>query len=81
MMSGQTMITYWLSVVVIGVNISAGIVYANNYPLTVIHTNDIHSRIEETNKYCGVCKPEMKSKCFLKSIPGFYMLMRLSREK
>ena len=62
------MITYWLSVVVIGVNISAGIVYANNYPLTVIHTNDIHSRIEETNKYCGVCKPEMKSKCFLKSI-------------
>ena len=29
--------------------------YGDNYQLTILHTNDIHSRIEQTNKYLGVC--------------------------
>ena len=26
--------------------------------LTVLHLNDIHARIEQTNKYLGFCKEE-----------------------
>ena len=33
-----------------------GWVYVDGFQLTVLHTNDIHSRIEQTNKYLGVCK-------------------------
>ena len=29
--------------------------YGDNYQVTILHTNDIHSRIEQTNKYLGVC--------------------------
>ena len=36
----------------------------DNFQLTVLHTNDIHSRIEQTNKYLGVCKPKDRSKLF-----------------
>ena len=36
----------------------------DNFQLTVLHTNDIHSRIEQTNKYLGVCKPKDRSKFF-----------------
>ena len=32
--------------------------YVDGFELTVLHTNDIHSRIEQTNKYLGVCKKE-----------------------
>lgn len=27
------------------------------FELTILHTNDVHSRIEETNKYGGQCTP------------------------
>lgn len=38
----------------------------NFYPLTVLHTNDVHARIEQINKYSALCKPEDKAKqqCF-----------------
>ena len=32
--------------------------YVDGFELTVLHTNDIHSRIEQTNKFLGVCKKE-----------------------
>ena len=35
-----------------------GVGYVGSFQLTVLHTNDIHSRIEQTNKYLGVCKKE-----------------------
>ena len=36
----------------------------DDFQLTVLHTNDIHSRIEQTNKYLGDCKPKDRSKFF-----------------
>ena len=27
----------------------------DDFQLTILHTNDIHSRIEQTNKYLGIC--------------------------
>lgn len=38
----------------------------NFYPLTVLHTNDVHARIEQINKYSALCKPEdeAKQQCF-----------------
>ena len=42
--------------VAIATFVSIDIVLGNDYQLTVLHTNDIHSRIEQTNKYLGVCK-------------------------
>ena len=38
--------------------ICIGWAYVDGFQLTVLHTNDIHSRIEQTNKYLGVCKKE-----------------------
>ena len=35
-----------------------GWAYVEGFELTVLHTNDIHSRIEQTNTYLGVCKKE-----------------------
>ena len=37
-----------------------------DYTLTILHTNDIHSRIESINKYDSTCdeKSESKGKCF-----------------
>ena len=34
--------------------------------LTILHTNDLHSRIEPINKYNSVCSPEnnLAGKCF-----------------
>ena len=34
------------------------ITYVKAFELTVLHTNDIHAHIEETNKNCGNCKPK-----------------------
>uniref|UniRef100_A0A0K8RI82 5'-nucleotidase n=1 Tax=Ixodes ricinus TaxID=34613 RepID=A0A0K8RI82_IXORI len=36
------------------------------FELTILHTNDVHSHIEETNKYGGQCleKEKRESKCF-----------------
>lgn len=36
------------------------------FSLQILHTNDIHSRFEETDKYSGSCSPEFSSqrKCF-----------------
>eukprot|EP00112_Aurelia_sp_Birch-Aquarium-sp1_P006842 Seg1748.4 transcript_id=Seg1748.4/GoldUCD/mRNA.D3Y31 product=5'-nucleotidase protein_id=Seg1748.4/GoldUCD/D3Y31 len=37
-----------------------------NFHLTVLHTNDVHARIEQTNKYGGRCTPRdlAAKKCF-----------------
>ena len=32
------------------------------FQLTVLHLNDIHARIEQTNKYGGQCDEELASK-------------------
>ena len=41
--------------------------YGEDYQLTILHTNDIHSRIEQTDKYLGMCKTKDRGK-FLKYI-------------
>ena len=45
--------------------LTAGMATAD-YKLTILHTNDIHSRIESINKYDSTCKSddEAESKCF-----------------
>lgn len=58
------MLTRFLtSVAVLG--LTAGIAAAE-YKLTVLHTNDIHSRIEPINKYDSTCdaEDEAEGKCF-----------------
>ena len=37
---------------------SFGIHQNNAIDLTILHLNDIHARIEQTNKYLGFCKEE-----------------------
>ena len=37
---------------------SFGIHQNNAIDLTILHLNDIHARIEQTNKYLGYCKEE-----------------------
>ena len=39
---------------------------AENFSLTILHINDVHSRIQAINKYNSTCKPEEISagKCF-----------------
>lgn len=39
---------------------------SDDYSLTILHTNDIHSRIESINKYNSTCKAEdeVEGKCF-----------------
>ncbi|KAJ55229.1 5'-nucleotidase [Actibacterium mucosum KCTC 23349] len=45
--------------------VSAGVAAAD-YKLTILHTNDIHSRIESINKYDSTCgaEDETEGKCF-----------------
>ncbi|MCV6585995.1 MAG: 5'-nucleotidase/apyrase family protein, partial [Marinibacterium sp.] len=45
--------------------LSAGLASAE-YKLTILHTNDIHSRVESINKYDSTCKAddEAEGKCF-----------------
>nr|XP_037273825.1 5'-nucleotidase-like [Rhipicephalus microplus] len=33
-----------------------------DFNLTILHTNDIHAHLEESNKYGGTCFPELKNK-------------------
>ena len=42
----------------IGLWASFGIHPNNAIDLTILHLNDIHARIEQTNKYLGYCKEE-----------------------
>ncbi len=39
---------------------------AEGYTLVILHTNDVHARIEQFNKYGGTCKPDdaQEGKCF-----------------
>ena len=37
--------------------------YGDDYQLTILHTNDIHSRIEQTDKYMGMCKAKDRGTC------------------
>ena len=53
---------YLVILVIVSIVIVTGIVAEDDYQLTVLHTNDIHTRIEQTNKYCGVCKYEAARK-------------------
>ena len=32
--------------------------FTHGYQLTILHTNDVHSRIDEAHKYGGVCSPK-----------------------
>ena len=32
-----------------------------NYKLTVLHTNDVHARIDEAHKYGGTCSSEQSA--------------------
>ena len=34
---------------------------ANAYNLTILHTNDVHARIDEAHKYGGICSPEQSA--------------------
>ena len=45
--------------------VSAGMATAE-YKLTILHTNDIHSRVESINKYDSTCNAdgEAEGKCF-----------------
>ncbi len=54
---------FMASVAVLG--LTAGIAAAD-YKLTILHTNDIHSRIESINKYDSTCdaEGEAEGKCF-----------------
>jgi 5'-nucleotidase/UDP-sugar diphosphatase len=36
----------------------------SNFEMTLIHTNDFHSRIKPINRYDSTCKEEGKGKCF-----------------
>lgn len=40
--------------------------HSKDYSLTVLHTNDMHARFEQINKYSAVCKPddEAEQKCY-----------------
>ena len=51
------------SVAVLG--LTAGVAAAE-FKLTILHTNDIHSRIESINKYDSTCdaEDEAEGKCF-----------------
>lgn len=53
---------YLVMLVIIRNIIVTGIATDGDYQLTVLHTNDIHARIEQTNKFCGVCKYEAARK-------------------
>ncbi len=37
-----------------------------NFPLTILHTNDVHARVEQTNKYGAKCsdKDAASGKCY-----------------
>ena len=50
-------ITFFLTTIVLGICVHNNIhgVYAY-FNLTVLHVNDIHARIEQTNKYTGYCE-------------------------
>ena len=39
---------------------------AGTYRLTLLHTNDVHSRIEQTNKYSAACNADdaSQNKCY-----------------
>lgn len=40
--------------------------YVITFDLTILHTNDVHARIEQMNKYGGTCSPDdaQEGKCF-----------------
>ena len=38
----------------------------DDFQLTILHTNDIHSRIEQTNKYLGICSSKDRGEYHLK---------------
>lgn len=46
----------------------AAVVYSSRgeFNLTILHTNDVHARVEQTNKYGGQCtdKDDAANKCF-----------------
>ena len=46
--------------------ISINVIVGSDYQLTILHTNDIHSRIEQTNKYLGVCKTADQGKILIR---------------
>ena len=50
-------ITFFLKTIVLSICVlnNIGSVYAY-FNLTVLHVNDIHARIEQTNKYTGYCE-------------------------
>ena len=37
---------------------------ASDFELTILHTNDVHGRVEEFNKYGGTCKSNDSTDCF-----------------
>lgn len=39
---------------------------ASPFKLTILHTNDVHSHIEESSKYGGLCTEDLKKegKCY-----------------
>ena len=45
-------------ILMIGIWASLGLHTTQALDLTVLHLNDIHARIEQTNKYLGYCKPK-----------------------
>jgi 2',3'-cyclic-nucleotide 2'-phosphodiesterase (5'-nucleotidase family) len=52
-------LTFFLRTIFLGIcvlNINDGV--DAHFNLTVLHVNDIHARIEQTNKYTGYCEKE-----------------------
>ena len=50
----------------LGIFVAGTSIVAADYDLTILHTNDIHSRIESINKYDSTCdaESETEGKCF-----------------
>ena len=44
----------------VGVVLSLTVSVISCYELTLLHVNDIHVRLEETNKFSATCKQEQK---------------------
>lgn len=55
-----------LAIVIVLLVVHAGLVSSEDVTLTVLHTNDVHSRFLQTDKFGGSCPEDQaeKNKCY-----------------
>lgn len=53
--------------------------HGSGYDLTILHTNDVHARFEESNKYGGPCT-DKEGKCFGGAARHKALIDKLKRE-